>query len=498
MIGRATLALLLALPAAAGAETAFRLGVQTHFEQGWSLNWVRRAADLGVTLVRDELDWAGIETRPGQYDFAAADLYMQQLAQAGISVLLVEVGANPIYDGGTTVISADGRSALSAYLQAVARHYGDQLAGIEIGNEVNAGESTSGTFDTDPARYLAGMAAAVPGGRLPDQPGYSCAGTNTVALGFLRQFFLAGGLLACDAISVHPYGVPPETVDLHLDRLNALMQELGGEKPIDATEFGQWTDRPEEAPAYLVKMVAVLAESGVGTAIWYALADEPWWPNMGLYSDDGSLKPAGRAYAFVQARLVPLGRPVERSPSRAARILAYGNPVQAIVAWGAGQPVTLGGDMQAFDAMGQPIALPDRLGDAPVILLGRDISVDLAGPPVAESLFQFDQPPFSYFARRPGVGLTPLERRDWQWSSFRGAPDLSPLSITANWVTTARFEGQPFSAVERFTATASGRYQVEGWWQSDGKSDPSLVILSQSGQEIGRGRTDGPALPLAR
>lgn len=487
---RAVWAVLGLFPTLAGADTPFRLGVQTHFEQGWTLDWVDRAAEVKAPLVRDEVDWAAVEPSPGRYDFALPDAYMSRLAKAGIGVLIVQTDTNPLYDGGQTPFTPEGRQALAGYLAALARHYPDQVLAWELGNEVNAGDSTSGPFEEDAPAGLAATARAV-ASALPDDGSAPllCAGTNTFALGFLRRFFLRGGLQSCDAISVHPYGSTPETVDLELARLRAMMRELGGEVPIHVTEFGQWTDRPEDSAEYMVKMTAVLASQDVADAIWYALADEPWWPNMGLFDSAGQIKPAGRAFRFLQDRILPLGRPIDRSPTRSARIMTYGGG-QAVVAWGAELPVRISGeDVQAFDATGSSVPVPDRLHDAPVILLGAGIAVEITGPPVADSLFSFDQPPFGYFALRPGTGLTPLEQRDWDWATFRGAPDLSPLSITASWITTARFAEGPFAAVERFTAVDPGRYRIDAWWESADAKEPVEVTILLGGATVLQGST---------
>lgn len=478
---------------AACAEEPFRLGVQTHFEQGWEIGWSSRAGALGATLLRDEIGWSEAETSAGVYDFATADAYMDEIAAQGMQALIVFAGANPLHDGGNTPHTAEGRAALAAYLDAMLTRYAGTVTRLEIGNEVNAGESVSGPFKDDPARALAAMARDVSGRLSATHPEVQilCAGTNTISLGFLRDFFRYGGLEACDAISVHPYRAHPENVDLEIARLRALMREMGGEKPVHVTEFGKWVDDPAQSPDYMLKMVAMLGASGVAEAYWYALVDEPWWPNMGLYTQQRVEKPAAHAFRFLQERLLPLGRPVSRNATRSARVYEFGDSGRGFVLWGAGQPVKIRGEAQAFDATGQPVALPERLGDSPVVLLGRGIEVRVDGSlPVADSLYQFNTPPWSYYARRPFLGLTPLEMRDWEWTSFRGAPDLSPLSITDDWITTARFADGPYHAVERFTAAAPGRYRVEGKWWVPEQSEPSEIIVRHNGEDLARGGAD--------
>ncbi|MGC9368061.1 MAG: hypothetical protein ACP5DX_00845 [Paracoccaceae bacterium] len=477
----------------AWAEEPFKLGVQTHFEQGWGLDWAGIAADLGAPLIRDEIGWVEAEPRRGRYDFSTADPYMREIAAQGMEPLIVWTDTNPLYDGKQTPHSDDARAGLANYLDAMLTHYAGLLTRIEIGNEVNSGEFLSGPFKNDPPRELAATVRAVAQRVKPGHPDVEimCAGTNLISLQFLRSFFRYGGLEHCDAISIHPYRRHPENVDLEIEALRALMRDMGGEKPIHATEFGKWVEDPAESAVYMVKMAALLAASGVGEAYWYALMDEPWWPNMGLMTPKRAEKPAARAFRFLQGKVLPLGRPVSRSATRTARVFEYGEG-EALVFWGVDGAIEIIGEAMFFDATGTPVPRPERLTEAPVIALGRGLDLRVTTEaPIADSLYQYDTPPWSYFARRPGIGLSPLETMEWRWSSYRGAPDLWPLKITDQGMTTARFADGPYHAVERFTAAAAGRYRVQGWWQASQDSEPSQILVTRNGTTIAGGRT-GP------
>lgn len=473
------------------AEEPFKLGVQTHFEQGWGLDWIGIASDLGAPLVRDEIGWAEAEQSRGEYEFSEADAYMRQIVAQGMEPLIVWTDRNPLYDGRETPHSKEGREGLVNYLDAMLSHYGGTLTRIEIGNEVNSGESISGPFKNDPPRQLAATVRAVSRGLKPEHPDVEimCAGTNMIPLQFMRNFFRYGGLQHCDAISIHPYRRHPENVDLEIEALRALMRDMGGEKPIQVTEFGKWVDDPAESPVYMVKMVSMLAAAGVGEAYWYALVDEPWWPNMGLMTPQRTEKPAAQAFRFLQEKLLPLGRPVPRSPTRTARVFEYGDG-EGLVFWGVDGKIELTGKASFYDVTGKPVPRPDRLTETPVVALGQGLELRVVtAEPIAESLYQYDTPPWSYFARRPGLGLTPLETMEWRWSSYRGAPDLWPLKITDDVMTTARFSDGPYHVVERFTAAEAGRYRVKGWWQALPESEPSLILITRNGTEIAKGET---------
>ena len=78
----------------------------------------------------------------------------------------------------------------------------------------------------------------------------------------------------------------------------------------------------------------------------------------------------------------------------------------------------------------------------------------------------------------------PLEIIDSSRTSTRSAHDLSPLQIADSGITVARFNGEPYSAVERFSASRSGLHKIEGWWKASENSDnPGLRIL-QNGQTV--------------
>jgi len=90
------------------AETPLesRIGVMTHFAQGWSPDWAWVAAIRSISTVRDELYWNTVEPRKGVYVFPREyDSYMDTLRIAGISPLIVLSFENNNYDDGLTPYS---------------------------------------------------------------------------------------------------------------------------------------------------------------------------------------------------------------------------------------------------------------------------------------------------------------------------------------------------------------------------------------------------------
>ena len=466
----------------------FRLGVQTHFEQGWSTKLIPLVVQLGAVSVRDEIDWSETEQAIGSYDFSAADQYMQLLLDAGIAPFIVITDTNPLYDDGQTPYSEQGIAGLANFVGAIYSHYGVRSLTIEIGNEVNSDEFVSGPFKEDKPANLAKAVRAVReelaqenlDGKLV------CAGLNTISIEFFRDFFRAGGLQACDAISFHPYRDNPDSLGADIVRLKELMQIYGGEKPLYATEFGIWLDNPEDAPDYLSKMVVQLASAGVREAHWYALLDEPWWPNMGLLENDGETeKPAADAFRFLQEHLLPLGRPVSRSDVTSIRVFEFGDDGQAFAIWGGGGTLTVEGSADFFDTRGRRVDPARELTDKPIYVIGDGITLSVESDvPVADTMYQFSQAPWSYFALRAGKVMTPLEIIDWNWSSYRGAPDLFPLSMRDTGITTARFRGKPYHAIERFTAMETGMHLVRGWWQVSLDKEPSRLTIRHNGEDV--------------
>ena len=481
-------AALLATPAA-----ALELGVQTHFAQGWQPRLLDDAAALGAESVRDGVPWARIEQTPGVYDFAPIRPWMARARAQGVTPLLTFWGTHPLYDEGHTPHSDAGRAAFARFVAATVAAFPDLTPRIEIGNETNAPNFISGPAAAAPAESFARLATAVRTQVKAVAPGTEilCTGAHSVALDYFRRLFTAGGLAACDAISLHPYRPQPEGLGPEITALRALMDAHGARRPIHATEFGKWFDDPAEAPDYMLKMATLMGVADIRAAWWYALLDEPWWPNMGLLDRTGQEKPAAPAFRLLSQTLLPLGAPRAIGATPSDRIYAFGPGPEAIVAWGAPGELTVTGATGYRDARGRPTAAVTRLSEAPVVILGQDLSVSVSRPaPIHDSLLGFGQPPWSYWAIPRDGPETELGLQETNWSPHLGNRYLSPLAVTAHAINGIVFDAAPMRAVERFTAPQAGRYRIAGRWapaetkDGDDRGDGARLIVQGGGDVL--------------
>ena len=142
--GTMVLALLLQSTLAAAEDS--RVGVMTHFAQGWDPAEADDAAGKSIGNVRDELYWANVEVKPGVYTFQASyETYMARLKKDNISPLIELDFENPLYDGGNTPYTPASLTAFAKYGVALLSHYGSQIQAVEVWNEFN------GSFCTGPA-----------------------------------------------------------------------------------------------------------------------------------------------------------------------------------------------------------------------------------------------------------------------------------------------------------------------------------------------------------
>lgn len=450
-------------------ETPFFLGVQTHFVQGWRHEFMDLLPELGATILRDELSWPGVESVPGRYYFRGDRAsYVARAIDMGLDPMILFTDTNSLYDDGMTPFTPEGQAALAAYIAATIDAYSPELRRIEIGNEFNSADFVSGPFAEDRPRYFSAMLRAVHEAVKDTHPDTEilCTGMLSVAIGFYRALFEQGILEYCDAISVHLYHDQPELVATDICRLNALMEEFGRVLPIYVTEFGKWFDQPDDAPDFMLKMVAQMGAAGVAGAWWYALLDQPYWPNMGLYlPETREPMPAADSFRLLQETLLPLGRPTSISTNPNDQIYTFGDPVRAIVAWGAPAQVEIEGGTQFLNARGQSVPPVTELSDTPVVILGEDLKIHIdRDRPITNVLHGFGQAPWSYHAVRPDGATSALDYIDWEWSSFLGDPDLRPLLVSHDWISGVMFNDRPYYAIERFTAPAAGEYEVTARW----------------------------------
>lgn len=470
---------LLLCPAASGASGAMRLGVNTHFDQGWPLVSFDDVATARAHGIRDTISWGKVERTPGVYDFTGANSgYVGQACAAGMPVLLTLTPRNKAYDGGETVYSPEARRGFAAFAEAVAARF-PCVTALEIGNEIN-GHALKGRMTAQMPQSYIEIVRAVHDAVKPRHPRIRLLSGSSlsVATGFFDRLFGAGLLPLVDGVVVHPYLTVPEQLPAQLARLRQAMAGHGGTKPLWASEFGYYYPTPEAAPPHALKLITLLSAAGVQEAHWYALRDEPYYPNMGLFKGR-TPKPALDMFRAVQMRLLPAGD--------ASRI-DVGDPLSFVyrfgsgpyVVWGAGRAIRWVGAARAWDAQGQAISPPTQLGDDPVIVDAPGGFTLGAQTVLADTLTDFSGAGWSYYVARGKGADLPLGWIDWNWTPYIGARATPHFRVAGAVVTTARpAQGEPSTLIERFTAPGAERAFLSACFEAKPARAQSVRIVAQ-------------------
>jgi len=468
------------------------LGVQTHFSQGWSLSLLDKAKSLGVDEIRDSQPWNIVETTPGVYNYTSQlTSYMGKTASLGMDAILVFGANNPLYDGGQTPYTAAGRAAYAKYVVATLNKYGDTVKAIEVGNEFNGANVVTGPAAKNLAYYYTELLKTVYQAVKATHPEVQVLGgaAHSVATGYLTDIFKLGGLNYMDGVALHPYRGSPEHVDDELARLNQVMAQYGGAKPIYATEFGQEFTDPAQAPAYLIKMVTMMSAAHVAESSWYALQDQAWFKNMGLYDSTGAAKPAAAAFAFAEKTLMPLGDAVQvATDSPRTQIYKFG--ADTYVMWGDPRQVSFTGAPTFYNAKGEQITAPTQIGDSPIIVRGAFSYALGDAAMIADTLYDYNEGAFTegswaLLAKTADGAFHGLKMTDFQFTSGMSSDLYKPLLITHDTVLPAGSGANPVQADVRFTSTVNQAVEIKGVWSvTSTASDGVDLHVVLNGEEI--------------
>ena len=359
-------ALLIAPLPAAPVAAAMRLGVNTHFDQGWPRSAFAKVAEAGAPSIRETVTWGKVELQPGRYSFTARNSgYVDQACRQGLEVLMVVAPRSRLYDGGKAVFSVTGQRALGNYVGALVDRF-PCITAVEIGNEINTASVKWPGPDAKPAMYVAMLKAVKLALRKRGRPIALLGGSSVgVSVDFHARLFAAGELPWIDGVAVHPYVDAPERLIEQFAKLRQAMARHGQIKPVWATEFGNYYKTPDAAPPHALKLITIMSAAGIEQAHWYALLDEPWYPNMGLFGAKGA-KPALRTFRLAVDRLLPAGD-ARRLPSPAgAYVYQFGRG--PFVVWGSGASLRFAVGARAVDAWGRNIPVPRDLTTQPVVV----------------------------------------------------------------------------------------------------------------------------------
>ncbi len=255
-------------PAVAAPLLGDTIAVNTHYgapRGRVDLAALRRLAEAGVRVIRNDLDWAAIERTPGVFDFVSGehDALVAAAEAVGLRVLFILGYGNPLHGPVRAVVDNAGRGAFAAFAAAAATRYGGRGHRWEIWNEPNHPFFwTAPGVRPDPAAYAALVRAAVPAVRAADPRGEILIGAAFAGLpaaiaaiggvpgvDFLAAVFATGVLDLVDGVTFHPYRAEaPETVAAEVAAIRAAMAGAGRMLPLWSGEWGYSTYDPS-APA---------------------------------------------------------------------------------------------------------------------------------------------------------------------------------------------------------------------------------------------------------
>ena len=483
------------------------LSTQTHFSQGWNTRLLSDITSLGTNTIRDGVAWNLVETKKGQYDFSArAASWVDQALAANFDVVLVFNPANPLYDGGFSAYTDAGRAAFANFIVETMKAF-PGVSAIEIGNEYNTNDFVKGPIASAPKDerddYYAKLVDAVGDALAAAHIDVEVIGasTHSIPVDYFTALADVGALEHVDSVSIHPYSTDPEQFAA---QIQVLRDAIGSDIDIHVTEFGSKFENLSEAPAYLAKMVAVMAEAGIASANWYAFARQPFFPNMELWNPaDDSATPAGVTFKLLETMLAG-DAPVERVDA-GSNTYFYAFGTNAAIVWGEPRGLTLAAGVKAFDLAGRPIADLSQISpDTPVILRTTTGNiadkVDFAATPLlADSYHDFDvindagdltgfDGPWSYYAQNGDGKLYELDtmggghQAGEPWTPYLGLEFLRPLQIGANNLNPVDFSANKakpsteYSTVERFTASEAGTILIRGHWDVSDLTNDGVVL----------------------
>ena len=281
-------------PAATGSPSSdVRFGVGAHIGAEYYVGSEIGAEALGLRGLRTDVYWDAAETAEGQYASPwTYDAYFPAIESAGLSVLPISNGANPLYDDGKVPTSDEGVQAYANFTAALVENYSSPA--VEIFNELNHSRFNDGPCGVGAECYLPILRASYeavksshpetlilgPANALQDDP-------------YLTELYKLGGLDYLDVVTYHPY-VAPEDLGADLQQAQARIKEYnnGQSKPIWLTEVGTPSNHGEvserEQASFLISVETTALSNGVEKVFWYDLVNDSTDPadhegNFGLF-----------------------------------------------------------------------------------------------------------------------------------------------------------------------------------------------------------------------
>ncbi len=460
----------------------FEFGVQTHFGQNWPHSWARMVEATPARHLRDSMAWSKAEQIRGEIRFDPEKLaLMRKLCGHGVRFLLTAEPRNALYDSGNLVTSQQGRDAFVRYARALLDALPGCVDALEIGNEINSPRSLPVRKGTDSAAAYSDVLKATYGPLKEAAPHVTivCGSTHSVGTGFVDQLARHDALDHVDAVSVHPYRRHAENLDWELARLNRTLSQHGSDAAVWATEFGDNFDPPERAGPAMLKLVSMMGSHGIDRAYWYALTDQRWFPDMGLFTRDGEPKPGADAYSFIVSDLLASGRPEAMSQDRLLKLYRFGH--DKWVVWGTPRAIKASAGVKYFSASGREFDETPEVSLTPVVVHGPRPQFGQS-PVIADSLFQYGDAPWSYHARKASGELVDLAPLDSRFTTRMERKGLRPMFMSDTDGATFHRAGGTVAAILRYTHVASGTVEFIGCFEPRAGDSVSLRVTSRGNE----------------
>jgi hypothetical protein len=201
----------------------FELGVQVQVSYDLMQDWVNVTADqLGVDWAKMQVRWENMEPEDGNYDWYETDLFIPEMADRGVKVLVSVVTApewarEPGVDASRHGPPADP-AQYTEFVTALLERYPGQIHAVEVWNEQNLDREWTSVNGLSADNYVALLEAAHAAIKAVD-PGIIVVSGALSPTGlsdgvrawddfvYLDQMIAAGLLDVADCIGVHHNGI---------------------------------------------------------------------------------------------------------------------------------------------------------------------------------------------------------------------------------------------------------------------------------------------------
>lgn len=225
-----------------------RIGVTV---QNYTTAGLDKLKAAGITMVRKDLRWDGVENNRGVFSFSQYDTLTADLTARGMSVLWILDYGHPQHGGinGAPLTSADQSAYAEFARQAALRYKTQKVVGYEIWNEPNMVKRWP---TPDPVAYANLVDKAARAIHLADPTAKVVTGgiadTDT---SYLLKMLNTGKLSGVDAVGLHPYRkTAPETFAQDAVPLQQLVNNKGTAAVLWDTEWGYSSFEDIDAAVY--------------------------------------------------------------------------------------------------------------------------------------------------------------------------------------------------------------------------------------------------------